>query len=378
MSSRTLTTAAAGFEAARALDLPLLPAGHRLRRLHGHGFQAAVRADLPAGWGAFPGQELARLRERMTGLAAALDYRPLEETLAAPGDARLAHWWAHQLADVPGCCQVSLRSAPDAGVDVDDAGRLLAWRRDGFHAAHWLPHVPEGHKCGRLHGHGFAVVLHVRVPEADRAQAADVAAHGGAEVRALEALDALWAPLKARLDHACLNSLPGLHNPTSEVISAWIWAELKPQCPALAWVTVYETASSGASFDGADHRIWKQLTLDSAVRLRRAPDGHPARAVHGHTYTLRLHLAAPLHEVLGWTVDFGDVKRLFDPLFKAMDHHPLHEIDDLPDCDAATIAHWVLAKGRAELPQMERVDLQERPGSGVIALARADQTVLPL
>ena len=28
-----------------------------------------------------------------------------------------------------------------------------------FEAAHRLPHVPEGHKCGRLHGHSFLVRL---------------------------------------------------------------------------------------------------------------------------------------------------------------------------------------------------------------------------
>jgi len=26
---------------------------------------------------------------------------------------------------------------------------------------------------------------------------------------------------------------------------------------------------------------------------------------------------------MGWTVDFGDVKELFDPIFKRIDHHPL-------------------------------------------------------
>ena len=30
-----------------------------------------------------------------------------------------------------------------------------------FEAAHRLPHVPEGHKCGRLHGHSFMVRLEV-------------------------------------------------------------------------------------------------------------------------------------------------------------------------------------------------------------------------
>ena len=33
-----------------------------------------------------------------------------------------------------------------------------------FEAAHLLPNVPEGHKCGRLHGHSFHVALHVSGP----------------------------------------------------------------------------------------------------------------------------------------------------------------------------------------------------------------------
>jgi 6-pyruvoyltetrahydropterin/6-carboxytetrahydropterin synthase len=28
-----------------------------------------------------------------------------------------------------------------------------------FEAAHWLPNVPEGHKCGRMHGHSFRVTI---------------------------------------------------------------------------------------------------------------------------------------------------------------------------------------------------------------------------
>ena len=33
-----------------------------------------------------------------------------------------------------------------------------------FEAAHHLPHVPAGHKCGRLHGHSFMVRLEIRIP----------------------------------------------------------------------------------------------------------------------------------------------------------------------------------------------------------------------
>ncbi|HWS76519.1 MAG TPA: 6-carboxytetrahydropterin synthase, partial [Quisquiliibacterium sp.] len=110
----------------------------------------------------------------------------------------------------------------------------------------------------------------------------------------------------------------------------------------------------------------KELTLDSAVRLVRAPDGDPRRRIHGHTYTLRLHLHAPLDQLRGWTVDFGDVKTLFDPIFKRLDHHPLHELPGLADGDSASLARWIRAQAAPLLPQLDRIDLYQTRGSGVI------------
>ena len=204
-----------------------------------------------------------------------------------------------------------------------------------------------------MHGHGFEVVVHAR-------QGA-----GGASID-YDDLDRCWAPLQQQLDYACLNDLPGLQNPTSERLSSWIWERLKPALPALSWITVFETASCGAHFDGQHYRIWKEVTLDSSLQLKNAPDGSPLRRLHGHTYTLRLHLSAPLNEWLGWVVDFGDVKALFDPVFQLIDHQPLHEIPDLKDSDTASLASWILEKGRAALPELDRVDLYETRGCGAI------------
>ena len=47
---------------------------------------------------------------------------------------------------------------------------------------------------------------------------------------------------------------------------------------------------------------------------------------------------------------------------------PVTEIADLPDCDTASLAHWILGKGRVDLPQLDRVDLYETRGCGAIAL----------
>jgi 6-pyruvoyltetrahydropterin/6-carboxytetrahydropterin synthase len=361
MPTRTLFTASAAFEAACRVDL--LPAGHRSRRLHGHSFLAKVRGALPDGWGRFPGGEVERLREAVGAQVARLDYRLLNDIVAQPTDENLARWLRAQL-DVPGIEQVGIQSTAHEGVDLDAADHAHVWRRYAFQSAHRLPHVRPGHKCGRLHGHGFEVIVHADQDIGTRDLAIDY-----------DALDALWAPLDAQLDHAYLNDLPGLDNPTSEMLSSWLWERLKPALPALSWITVYETGTSGAHYDGSRYRIWKEMTLDSALQLQRAPDGSPQRRIHGHTYVLRLHLSAPLDEVLGWAVDFGDVKELFTPIFLALDHHPLHERADLADCDSATLAAWVLERARAQLPQADRVDLYETEGCGA-SVARADDAAL--
>ena len=35
------------------------------------------------------------------------------------------------------------------------------YKEFSFEAAHMLPNVPEGHKCGRLHGHTFYVKVSI-------------------------------------------------------------------------------------------------------------------------------------------------------------------------------------------------------------------------
>ena len=345
---QTLFCASAAFQAARQLDA--LPAGHPSGRLHGHGFVAKVRCELPAGWARFQSGEVDRLRNELQACVGVLDHRLLNEHLQRPSDANLAAWVRDRLA-LPGRVDVGVQSTAQCGADLDATGRKRLWRRYAFHSAHRLPHVPLGHKCGTMHGHGFEAIVH--------------ASDSGSGL-SHDDLDAIWAPLHFQLNYGCLNDLPGLENPTSELLASWLWERIAPQLPGLSAITVFETGSCGAVFDGQRHRIWKQMTLDGALQLKHAPDGNGLRRLHGHTYTLRLHLSAPLDEWLGWAVDFGDVKAAFDPIFQRLDHQPIHEIADLADCDTASIAHWVLERARLQLPQVSRVDLDETAGCGAI------------
>ena len=107
-------------------------------------------------------------------------------------------------------------------------------------SAHFLPHVPEDHKCRRVHGHGFVVEVH---------------AEGEVDPRLGWLLDyadlrAAFEPLRAALDHRLLNDVPGLENPTSERLAAWIWERLEPALPQLVEIVVRETAATRCSYRG--------------------------------------------------------------------------------------------------------------------------------
>lgn len=359
-----LHAASSRFEAARQVDM--LPDGHRCRHMHGHGFTATAYATVPAEWAVYPGDEVAALQRQIHRCTERLTYGVLNKHLTHPTDENLARWIRERL-EMPGIDRVAVQSTPNQGVEVDARDHAHVWRRYRFQAAHRLPHVPLGHKCGRMHGHGFEVILHANQDLAGAEFSIDY-----------DHLDALWAPISAQINYRCLNEVPGLENPTSETISSWLWERIKPALPALSWVTVYETASCGATFDGSNYRIWKDFTIDSAVRHRRAPSNDLRSAIHGHTYTLRLHLTAPLDQVMGWTVDFGDVKAVFDPIFKSLDHHPLNERTDLADGDTTTIACWLHETTRRELPQLARVDLFESEGCGSLVGVDLGGPALPV
>lgn len=109
-----------------------------------------------------------------------------------------------------------------------------------FEAAHRLPGVPPGHKCGRLHGHSFRVDLHVT---------------GEVDPRTGWVLDfadikAAFAPALQRLDHYYLNEIEGLENPTAENLARWIWDQVCSALPGLSAVVVYETCTAGCVYRG--------------------------------------------------------------------------------------------------------------------------------
>ena len=109
-----------------------------------------------------------------------------------------------------------------------------------FDSAHFLPHVPDGHKCKDIHGHTYRAVVYIQgEPDSRLGWVMDFAD-----------LKHILNPIIKRVDHKLLNDLPGLENPTCERIAIWLWDEIKPLVPQLARIELHETPTSGVIYEG--------------------------------------------------------------------------------------------------------------------------------
>lgn len=111
-----------------------------------------------------------------------------------------------------------------------------------FDAAHYLPNVPAGHKCARLHGHSFRVEIHLRGITGPRT----------GWVMDFSDISTAFQPILEQLDHKNLNSIEGLENPTSENLCRWIWWKLQPVLPQLCRIIVQESPESGCIYEGKE------------------------------------------------------------------------------------------------------------------------------
>ncbi len=316
------------FQAARRLDS--IPDTYPEHQLHGHGFHLRAISAVPCS---------------LQPIQQALDYSLLNDKLDQPDDLALIKWLSEDSQQA-----LQLTSAPEKGTECrgDDT---LVWSHFRFEAAHRLPNVEPGHQCGRMHGHGFEVRIYTRPTQATA-------------VETRSDIEDAWSPLFKQLDHCCLNHIKGLENPTSEMLAGWLWPRLLTQLPQLVRVTVQETHTAGCSYNGKDYRIWKDQRFESALELPQLPDGDPRKNLHGHSYMLRLELTAALDDVYGWTVDFGDVKTLFKPIYKQLDHHQLNELEGVESGELKPLLNWIYQQSAPKLKKLTAIELMESPDKG--------------
>lgn len=115
---------------------------------------------------------------------------------------------------------------------------MIIYKQFSFDSAHFLPFVPEGHKCGHMHGHTYTLTVYFE---------GELDPRMGWLVDFNEVKEVI-SPLIKQVDHKLLNDIPGLENPTSELLAKWFYEKIKPSMPLLNKVQINETASTGAIY----------------------------------------------------------------------------------------------------------------------------------
>lgn len=105
-------------------------------------------------------------------------------------------------------------------------------------SARFLPHLPPTHPCSRMHGHSFKIILTLVGPLDPKI----------GWVIDYNDIQTAMKPLLEKIDHRVLNEVPGLENPTSELLAKWIYDQGRQILPILTRVTVAETPATECSY----------------------------------------------------------------------------------------------------------------------------------
>lgn len=110
-------------------------------------------------------------------------------------------------------------------------------KRFDFSASHQLAGLPEGHQCGRLHGHNYSVTVVLMSDELN----------GSGFIKDYGELSCVKSWIEENFEHRHLNDRVAF-NPTAELLAQYLYGEFKTELPELAAVIVKETEKTEAVY----------------------------------------------------------------------------------------------------------------------------------
>ena len=103
----------------------------------------------------------------------------------------------------------------------------------------------------------------------------------------------------------------------------------------------------------------RTFQFEAAHLLPRLPKSHKCRRLHGHSFKVEIVVSGELDAKLGWVMDYADIKKVFKPIWKKLDHHYLNEIPGLENPTSENLAMWIWKKLKPKLPILVEVTVAE-------------------
>jgi len=105
--------------------------------------------------------------------------------------------------------------------------------------------------------------------------------------------------------------------------------------------------------------IRKSFTIEAAHRLPNLPPTHKCARLHGHSFNIEIAVGGPMDPDKGWIMDYGDIKRAFEPLHGQLDHNYLNDIAGLENPTSEHLALWIWERLKPELHNLTAVIVHE-------------------
>jgi 6-pyruvoyltetrahydropterin/6-carboxytetrahydropterin synthase len=105
------------------------------------------------------------------------------------------------------------------------------------------------------------------------------------------------------------------------------------------------------------------FSFDAAHHFEDAPAGHRYGRLHGHSFEATVTVAGPLDPIMGFVVDFDDLRAAANDLRGHLDHCLLNEIPGLEKPSLENIAVWIYRFMKQRFPGLKHIDVR-RPSIG--------------
>ena len=106
-------------------------------------------------------------------------------------------------------------------------------------------------------------------------------------------------------------------------------------------------------------RLSKSFHFEAAHDLPTFPSDHKCCRLHGHSFRFDVVVEGEVDPAKGYLIDYGDIKRVTDPIVKRLDHYYLNEIEGLSNPTSEVLAKWLWDRLKPLLPPLSSITIYE-------------------
>ncbi|MDL2256756.1 6-carboxytetrahydropterin synthase QueD [Bacteroidales bacterium OttesenSCG-928-I14] len=113
------------------------------------------------------------------------------------------------------------------------------------------------------------------------------------------------------------------------------------------------------------YKISKQFSFSASHVLSMLEEGHPCARMHGHNYTITVHLKSDTLDEYGFVKDYKALKVVKQYIDDTLDHRHLNDI--IPGHPTSeNIAKFIYDRFKKDIPELYAVEVSETPKTSCI------------